>query len=470
MPSARLPLVSPVNENLDPIESTVFADEIWDGFLNEAGSLVRRPGVKDFCTLPVSTKVDGLYFWEEVGVLVAVSNGNVYTIDEDGNYTLIGNGMNFGSKVSFAAYNTSGDQRLAMCNGGSIWILKGGSLNKITDVDAPTSATNVIHFDGYLISNNLDDGTFRYSEVLNVESWSALDFGSAESKPDPIVAVRSIGGYIYLIGSRTTEVYYNDESTPFVRNRSLELPGGTLAPDSVVQVRQSLIYLDDRKRVVIHTGGDARVVSGAISQDLLELTESEEVSGASLTVSGKIFYVLRSKSETFVYDIDNGIWYRWGKWNSLTREYDNYYPAIIDFSRKWGRSFIASGSSDGKVLEVSRTTYQDEGEAIRTSVRSGYIDHGTALTKTCKTLAFRVKRGTASVGETEVLVDLRARNELGGWDLWKSFEIGEVGDTDFYVWFMGLGIYRARQWEVSCASNTPFIMSGVTEEFDLGAT
>ena len=56
------------------------------------------------------------------------------------------------------------------------------------------------------------------------------------------------------------------------------------------------------------------------------------------------------------------------------------------------------------------------------------------------------------------------------WNLEKSFEIGEVGDTDFYIWFMGLGQYRARQWEISCASNTPLIVSGVVEEFDLGVT
>ena len=462
MPSFNIPLIAPVNQNVDPIALEVFAAEIRDGYIDDAGYLVRRAGRQLFSDIGVTGEITGLYFWEERGALIVVSEGLVYRVDRDGSSTSIGTGLTYSGTPTFAAFVQQGKQQLAIANGGSLLITDGDTSQLVTDLDLPERVSHVVHFDGFLVVNNLITGRFHYSEILDAFSWSALDFQSAESKPDPVVAMNTIGGILYAFGTRSVEAFYNEGGDAFERNRTAEVQGGILAPHSLAQIQSSLFYVDDFKRVVLLAGNGSSVISNPIGRKLEEVQDLEKSVGSVLIIGGQSFYVLRTPSRTFVYDVLHNMWHDWGHWNSFTSDYDNFDSKMITVSRAWGTAFC--GGPLGKVYEMNTSYYTDEGRPMRTMIRSGYLSHGSPNLKISNRLAFRLKRGVASTSNAPD-VTLRYRDEdEGAFSNEETISLGSAGESDFYVTFQANGQYRARQYELSCASDAQFIIGGIQED------
>jgi hypothetical protein len=115
---------------------------------------------------------------------------------------------------------------------------------QITDEDYPGAET-VTWLDSYFIVNPPNSQTFYISDINNGLLWDALDFASAESNPDDIVAVWADNGNLYLFGEVSTEFWANtgDLDFPFARISGGATEWGCASRDSIVKYDNSLAFL-----------------------------------------------------------------------------------------------------------------------------------------------------------------------------------------------------------------------------------
>ena len=107
----------------------------------------------------------------------------------------------------------NGTQLMILVPGGSGYIYNESdtpAFQQITDPDfnANGNPQHLCFIDGYFACTT-DSKKWIVSALNNGLSWSALDFASAESDPDAIVAAAVIQNQIFIMGSETTEGYAN---------------------------------------------------------------------------------------------------------------------------------------------------------------------------------------------------------------------------------------------------------------------
>ncbi|MDB4312248.1 hypothetical protein N9937_02335 [bacterium] len=498
--NVKIPLFAPAQQNVDEIQLKTFASKLIDGYIDEAGFINKRPGLASFVTLGSSKKVDGLYWWNEKSLLIAVSGGAAYKITAAGAVTSLGTGLATGTRPTFAISKPAGVDTLFIANGGNVFYTTGTTLTNLEsdDTDVPDAVTHIVELDSYLIVNSVGTGQFHFSTVLDPFTWSALDFGTAEGSPDDINAIAVRGRELLLFGQRSIETYYNDGVTPFIRLQGGETASGISAPYSIVEIQGTLYFLDDKRRFVRLVGRQTEIISTPFDRTVQTLDTVADAIASDVTVAGQSFYLITFPTatrpdgsaqvgQTYVYDYRLDRWCEWAKWTGT--EYGPFKYSSHAYSIQSGINYVGSNTTDGKVYKLLRTTYQDDGSDIRTVINSGYFDHGSMTKKKSRRLMGRIKRGigldvTDLLDDTgDVLLDhlgdamqdgvistvsIKHRDETQtsyGGEI--TFDLGVTGDENFYFDIMQGGIYRARSYEIVNASNTPFIMGDMEEEVEL---
>ena len=199
----------------------------------------------------------------------------------------------------------------------------------------------MIFIDGYFMCST-DTNKFIISALRDGTSWNALDFGSAESDPDPIIGLFNFKNEAYIFGSETCEAFDNigGADFPFQRN-GLILDKGLSAPLSVVQTTDTMMWIGaggaEQPAVYALSGATAvRISNPAIELLLKDLTatERQSITGSSYMQDGMYFAVWNLPDRAICYDI---------------------------YSKKWHirRSREADNGPDGKWRAARLVTYTD---------------------------------------------------------------------------------------------------------------
>ena len=275
------------------------------------------------------------------------------------------------ARVSMA---DNGTQLMILIPGGKGYIYTvAGGLVEITDADftANGNPQYVVFIDGYFacstdtkvwIVSNLNDGT----------AWDALDFGSAESDPDPIVAPIVHGNQIFLTGSETTEAFQNIGGSGFPFQRSnVFLDKGCFAPFSLISTNQRFFMVgggrDEGPAIWAYQSGAYNKVSTlAIDNVMSEYSLAVLNSAFALSWSkkGQYFVSFTFPDRTFVFNMTTNIWHE------LTSSIENDEG---DFDQeRWRVNSLVSAynyiivgdNQDGRIGILDVSTYGEYGNDI----------------------------------------------------------------------------------------------------------
>ncbi len=465
MPIEKIPLTPP-SMNAEELGLKGYSAMIIDGYLDENGNLLRRPGLTELCDLGTSSAVDGLFWWQDYEKCIAISNGEVHQITaSDGTvsqYTASGDDFETGTRPILAQHGTS----LHGANGGKIiTIPASGNTSNNDGTNAPTTVTHTTVLDRYLIANETSSGNFHWSHVNTPATWDA-EQAEAEAKKDDIVAIAMADLELYLLGKRSLEVWYDDGSTPFVRLYQGFIDSGTIAPYSFTRCQNNWYWLDLHRQVVRLNGRQAQPISGAIGKYLDGFSQVTDCLGDFIIFDGRPFFLLTFKTaqETLALDLSTGFWYVWGYWSSGTHEHWRGNCAAI--CPAWNMTIIGD-HSNGKVYKLDTSNYQDNGTTLKTLIRTNHINRGTEdIRKACHKLTFRLKR--TSVSDEADIKNIIVRYRNNGSTTWKSertVAVGQVGDTEFRGETYMLGSYYSRQWEFYITDNAALTLVSVEESF-----
>ena len=356
-----------------------------------------------------------------------------------------------------------------MANGARIVKLpSAGNSAYIADGDAPTTVSHVEVLNRYLIANDVDTEQFYWSDINEPEVWTA-QFASAEGIPDYLMAILRNRYYIYLMGKRSLEVWRDDGSTPFVPELQGYVQSGTIAKYSFTNCDGILYWLDHESKVVRLEGITPQVISNTLAKYIQGFTTVTDAIGDYAFIGSRKFYILSFPAEgkTLVYDINSGLWSRWGFFQS--GDYLRHKLNSIAYSPKWNFTLMGDNATD-KIYKISHELYTDVGNDLRTLIRTGHINHDTeAKWKFSRALTFRLKK--TSVGDAADIASMTVRWRDNGSTSWKTertVELGAVGNTEFIGRLPALGRYRSRQYEIALSADHPLVLVSMEEDFDYG--
>lgn len=421
----------------------------------------------------------GLKTWQVVGngplrawchhkdSLMVVSGAEVYKVEQTGSFARVGSMSGTGRAKAIS--NGVNAMFLNAENGdGYVWDGSGTSI--VSDADWQGLQASVLEYhDGYGVANKRNTGEYYISGSYDFTSWAALDFATAEAKPDYLVDIVSDKNLLWLFGQRTLEVWQNTGNAdfPFEPLRSAFSHYGAY-PYTIAQLDNTLYWLGKNKdggKCVLRLVGGAdpqQVSDDRINEWLNTVPDSEIAKALSFAVwwAGRSWYVLTFPEvdiwgRTLVFDTASG-WFEWSTYCESPNRHGRFRGNLhIGFA---GKNLIGDSLS-GTIYELDADTFMDGDKVIK---RTRRLDTMGADMELVTWPAFRVEleTGTGTPG-TDYTMELRYSDDRGrSWSHSRSKSIGEGGEYSKNVVWRRCGRSRRRTWELNTTAAKDIRING----------
>lgn len=296
--------------------------------------LLPTPGEEVFSPAAASFSSPGRALREHQGRVFAVIGSEFVEIQVGGGRVVHGT-VAVDSEPATISSLGDGGRALAITSAGVIYRF---------DVDTSVFATvpsypgvfahDAVMLDGYVVA--LDRST---STIYQSDLYSVVFDGSALAQrsiaPDPWRRIITHNRELWLLGTQTSEVWYNAQAFPFTfaAHPGSKIVYGIAAPWSAVSCGDSLIWVSRSElghlQVIEARGFEARVVSTpAVDHVFADYSVTEDAIAWAYSERGHLFYVLTfpSVDRTWVYDLTTGLWHERGEWVPETLDYRAWRP------------------------------------------------------------------------------------------------------------------------------------------------
>lgn len=248
--------------------------------------------------------------------LYVVSGSSLYTLDLNGNATVLGTGISGSGPVSMENDGT----HITIVNGvnGYVYSSTTGFV-VITDTNFHAAQT-VTFFDNYFVFPWSGTNKFFISNSLDPTTYSGTDFASKESHSDFIVSIVNQQENLLIFGEREIETWYDAGAVnfPFLRVDGATIERGCAASLTPLKEDNSVFFLGDDK-IVYRLNGiqPVRVSDHGVEDAIQSYTTISDAFSFSFTFEGHKFVVLTfpSANASWVYDISTGFWHERESWD-----------------------------------------------------------------------------------------------------------------------------------------------------------
>jgi len=344
-------------------------------------SLIGTPGLRRLLSVG-TTQSRGLF--SEDGRTWAVIGAVLYELDLTAKTaTSRGTIADDGLPVSFAS-NGRGGEQLAICGGGSLYVLdvETNVLTGPVAVPLTNAAVQIEFLDGYGLLLEADTVKVWFSALEDLESWDALDYWARSETSDNYVAIAVVRDRIFAMGSATTDIYYDSggADNPFLPYPGAIMYEGIVGPNAWATDGQALYFIaqnsQGRAYMVRAVEGQAQPIStDAIDFAIAQATNLDDVEALCYSQEGHTFVVWTipcagTCGRTFVYDTKEQLWHERA-----------YYDQTLGIFLRWrvrglcstAQGLICADFETGDVYELDLDTFTDNGSMIRRVRRAPYL-------------------------------------------------------------------------------------------------
>lgn len=286
-------------------------------------------------------------------------------------------------------------------------------------------------------------------------AFDPLDIGAKIGGPDAIVTIAVVHREIWLIGTRTTEIWYDSGSadTAFERMPGAFIEHGIAALYSLARADISLFWLarDDQGRLIVVRGAqyDTKQISTyAIENEFMTYAVTNDAIGFTYQQEGHTFYQLTfpSADKTWVYDIEQDLWHE----RASTDEYGSEHRSRANCCANSYARIVVGDFENGALYAYDLNVHTDNGTRIPR--RRGFphlVNGGNRVAFRQLLLQMDTGRAPGLFAEDAPQVSLRYSDTHGA--TWGNPVIASVGSTGEYltsIQFNQLGLGRDRVFEV----------------------
>jgi len=467
MPTVKVPLFDTVFTNTQGVVLNDKLSSLINGYVDVLGGYHKFPGTSSLYDfgLGAGVSVDGAYWWQQRQLIILVIAGRVFKMTYVGAVATVteitGATLSTGTPVIFATDGTY----LVMANGARLVYTDGATLNYFADPDVPLTLAHVSYLDGYILASAVGN-KFYWSNVNDTTVWSALNFASATSSPDDIIANHVFNREVYLFGPLTIEIWENDGRTPFARVPGGALEIGCIAPYSIIKKDEGFYFLDNKRRFVFLNGRSPSFIDCPYQKEIQGLATVSDCIGLSIEEAGQSFlkFIFPAANRTFYYNAKTEKWGETGKWNSTDSNYQRWIGNCYCYCDTWNLH-VLGGFGTSKVYQLSQGFYTEDGDILRDARRSGDIDYGTSKEKRSNELRIRLKRGDGAT--TTPVIMFRYRTNGRYWSNERQISLGDSGEYDIFKRPPCRGIFRSRQYEITSTDGVEIVQADAEEDIDI---
>jgi len=349
------------------------------------------------------------------------------------------------------------------------------TISAISDTDFPTPGSLTFQ-DGYFIVVEDGTDTIYISSLNDPTSWDALDYGSAEARPDDAKCAISQSHQLWILGDETTEVFYNsgDADFPFERITGAVYERGIGARDSVARLDNTLFWLDESGRVVRMANVPEIISTRHIEYQFSQYDVSDAIAWGRVQ-EGHAYYdiVFPTSNASWSYDASTQMWHRKSSFpnlgsTNLQRHRSNCYA-------KFAGKHLVGDYDNGKIYELDKDTYKDDSYEIRRERKTQYI-HNERKKFFVNRLEIEFESGIALEEDdsdtetgTDPLAMLRWSDDgAKTWSNIHSVSLGQIGETKNRAIWRALGGSRNRIFELSVSDPVNAVIIDADANITLG--
>jgi hypothetical protein len=482
-----LPLNAKPFYNTDSIiEEAISSDDMWDCYLESVSNVGlitrRRPALVEFADLGTAAPGDGIYYWDAMQMVIAVSNGRVFNIASDGTPTELTGTFNGNVEIPalFAAGQTlAGVPWLYIAANGLTYTTNGTSMQGPSDPNTPL-ATHVAWINGRFVANVPDTNQFLFTDTNpssgNIENdyWSSTDNPlTAEARGDKLSALFSAFLEIYCWGSEGLEVWQDDGTTPFSPIQSAFSEAGIegkYAFNKIDNTLFALCVIEGKRSIIRMNARSPQVISEPIARILADMDTVSDAICDIISVGGLsiALFSFPSAGQSWAYDYKNDTWLRWGNWDAGLGEHNRFLGQHSCFAKAWNKHLIMS-RLDGRIYELKRDVYTDEDALMVSYRRTGWLSRGTHKRKRISQLFIKGKVISAIDTNTYTMLMRWRDNGNPTWSAYAELDLTLNVDSqgNFIFPLNRMGMYRSRQYEFRLSDNVDMVIASVHEDVEV---
>jgi len=338
---------------------------------------------------------------------------------------------------------------------GYVYNIAAKTVSKIND-PAFYGSDKVSFIDGWLIFNKPGTQVF-YTSPLYWNGVSAFDgtyFASKDSSSDMLVSHVDSLRELWLLGERTTEVWYDagNQFFPFSRLEGITLQIGCLAKNSLTKFNKGLAWLARSERgeaLVVATEGYVYEVisSPAVARAMANYPVLSDAIGYSYSEAGHTFYSITfpTMDVTWVYDAQSKQWHKRAYFDQsgLHRDRTNCFTVYQD-------QLLVGDFSNGTISRLARDVYTENGQPLVSLRRTAHVWDGAERERLFHSkLQIQFRAGGAAQGTNPQAMLRWSDDSAQTWSNQQLLSIGQSGQTKNRVIARRLGAARDRVYEVS---------------------
>lgn len=399
----------------------------------------------------------------------AVVIGNIAYLFDGANLTQIGTLGTSTGPVWIRDNGTS--QVIAFADGASLYAysLATGTWNALGQ-----AARGAAFIDGWLTFASPGSQKFFTSPVYwnGATTFDATYFALKDAASDNIVLPIENNRELWLIGERTTEVWYDagNQYFPYSRMQGVMLDIGCQAPGSVCRTGKGLMWLARSERgenvVVLTKGYDFDpVTTPAVAYQIAQYSTVSDAVAFVYTEEGHEFYQITfpTADATWVFDLNTGLWHQRGSWDA---DAGIFHRHRANCGMNLAGNIYVGDYTNGTIYHLTRKAYDDAGAPLVAVRRTAHVwDKGerNRVRQTWLQVEFTPGQGLVTGQGSDPQIMMRMSSDGGftwGNELWTG--LGQIGQFKRRAIWKRLGMARDRVYEVRISDPVPRDVVGAT--------
>lgn len=446
-------------------------DKLGTGKAREIAALFGTPGLSLLVNTGSGVGRGGKYTSD--GKLIVVCGNKVYSISSSWVATELGTINSTSGPVSM---DDNGTHLVIVDGTDDGWVVTLSSLAfaQITDPDF-LGADQVAFIDGYFIFNERDSGQF-YISGLNDTTFDALEIASSEGSPDNIVAILADHRDLWVFNERTIEVFFNSGNAdfPFERNQGAFVEHGCAAPFSVAKMDNTVFWIgkDDKGQGCVYMAKGfqpIKISTHAVDTAIQGYGDISDAVAFTYQQDGHSFYQLNftDARTSWVYDTSTDLWHERVYNDNGTFDRHRAQFHVFAFNKH-----VVGDYANGKLYELSMTTYSDNGtEIIRERIAPHIYEDDAKMFYSKFKLDMETGVGLDGSGQgTDPKVMLQFSDDGGHtWSNEKWADIGQIGNRKARAIWRRLGSARDRVFKIRITDPVKVVLIGADIDVEKGA-
>lgn len=330
-----------------------------------------RPGLIQLGNVPTQGRGRGV-FRVSNGDLYGIVGPNVYYIDPNWNYNLLGSIQNQFTPVSMADNGQSNGNEIVLVDNSPLGYqinMTSRQMTQIVDTTGLfTGATFVNFFDTFFTFNQIGTNNW-YCSLSEQVAFNALDQASKGTFGDPIQGLVVCQRTQWLIGAMTSEPWFDagDPIFPFEEVFGQLVPHGTIAPYSICTTDVNAFYLSqdkDGRAIFIQIQGyrGDRVSTYALEDEWITYPRLTDAISYTYQQGGHTFVVIHfpSANKSWAYDLSTKQWHQ-RVWIDQNGTFNRERVAFHAFAYNTN---VGMDWETGQIYALDQNTFTDVGQPI----------------------------------------------------------------------------------------------------------